>query len=60
MPHTAKNEMGKTRAYHQLKDFVAKRAVFENRIAEYFLVFENRKRKKQLFAGQKMIIEDTP
>ena len=49
-----------SRACHQLKDFVAKMASFENRIAEYIEVFEKRKRKKLPFAGQKAIIDDTP
>jgi len=48
------------RGRHQLKDFVAKIAVFENRIAEYFRVFEKRKRRKGLFAGPKTRIDDTP
>lgn len=49
-----------TRACPQLIDFEAKMADFENRIAEYMVVFEKRKRKKGLFADQKTRIEDTP
>jgi hypothetical protein len=43
-------------ATDQLKYFVPKIAVFENRIAEYVVVFEKRKRRKPQFAGQKTII----
>jgi len=42
-----------------LKDFVPKTEVFENRNAEYMVVFEYRKRRKPLFAGQKTRIDDT-
>jgi hypothetical protein len=35
-------------------------AGFENRIAEYIRVFEKRKRRNAPFAGQKLIIDETP
>jgi hypothetical protein len=44
-------------ATDQLKYFVPKIAVCENRIAEYVVVFEKRKRSKPKFAGQKTIID---
>jgi hypothetical protein len=43
-----------------LKDFEAKMAGFENRIAEYKEVFEKRKRKILAFAAQKTTIDDRP
>jgi len=48
------------RACYQLKDFAAKIAVFENRIAEYFRVFENRKHRKLLFADQRTKSDNRP
>ncbi len=42
------------------KIFVPKTGVSENRIGEYFGVFEKRKRRKPLFAGQKAMNEVTP
>jgi hypothetical protein len=48
------------RACYQLKNFEARMAIFENRIAEYIDVFEKRKRKKWLFTAQKTRTDDTP
>ncbi|HRQ62122.1 MAG TPA: hypothetical protein PLO23_11550, partial [Alphaproteobacteria bacterium] len=41
-----------------MKDFAARIRFFENRSAEYFRVFEQRKRRKALFAAQKTINDD--
>lgn len=41
------------RVHRHSRDFGAKTVLFENRIAEYYGVFEKRKRKKVRFAAQK-------